>query len=646
VDNPAIALAELMNQRQARLAVEPSLGAPQQNRLASNGRSLAEEQARPRRPAGGSGLPAAATIDDDKHIEAVAALVCGLLGAKVKSLLTRKLRAWPHVLEDADDLGQLAALAFVEGYRQGKVKPDAATQQHTASSVSAYMWGICNHIFIDTLRRNRRAGEPREIAEDGMSGALQDSSPLDRILPEAPEEDDESRLWSVLATVRNRCHPQDIVMTYLMGCGFKSGEVRRLLEVSINLPAIAVRRVGQAVREILGLNSATRQEELQIEDRNHQARNGGVNPGTGGSANPAPLPTLELLKGKYFAELVQRLDSPSARNMFLREAVAALGPAEQLTAEQLLADRQSAIRADGDWSWGLLSARDRRELLTRNARLLRGAGYPDEGKAQKAALKELVANLRHIFKDLDQALLEDDLDWLLPISESLSAVLGTIGEFKEMQQRYRLLLETAQRLGSPRLEMLAQLPHGYAIWTQGDIAGARESLKRTAALARVLNEPRQEAKAEYFLGGVEWAADNCPLAQEHHERCLSICRARGYRRLEARAIGGMAKIHYSLCEYDISEQLQRQALKIMREVGDCREEARCLVNIAVTQLMKGDLEECVRLLHTALEINSEIGDRDLEITALYNLAICHDGMGDFVNSAAVYGQCLTPCALT
>lgn len=629
MNDPASALAELMNQRHGNHAADPSLGRPRQSQTVTTEPHADEDPSQAGLLPESSASPVATEGADAKHIESIAALVCELLGAKAKPWLQRKLRAWPHVLEDADDLGQLAALAFVEGYKLGRVKPDPQTQRHTASSVSAYLWGICNHIFIDTLRRNRPAGEQHDVPFSETANSSQETSPLQRLLPEEPEHDDESRLWSVLTAVRSRCRPQDIVLTYMLGCGFSSGEIRRLLEISINVPANAIKRVGRAVREVLGLDPQAPAAESKGTQRELKDDGGDDGPNGETGSGISSLSALGLLLQKYFTELIHRLDSPPARSMFLREAAAALGSVGSVAVEQSLADRMYAIRADGDWSWGLLSPEERRELLLRDAKLLVGAGIPDEGTAQRNALKKLVSELGEIFQELDKALLGDDLDWLLPIAEHLHVVLGFTSKYKEMRERYRHLLEAARRLNSPRLEMTAQLGFGKALVMLSEYTEACEALERAAGLARELNEPRAEIRALRLLANAAGALGDTERWVELHRKGLSISREIGDRYGEAAALAGLAFAHHSLGELKSSEELQIRALKIRREIGDRQGESHSLGNLgAVYGSMGHDLRsaemytECMMLCH-------DLGDRRGEARALNGLAILHSSHGEY-----------------
>lgn len=204
--------------------------------------------------------PAAdAASPDDAHIDKVARAVQRLLGKQAQPRLSRRLRDWPQVLDAAEDICQLAALAFISAYRQGRIAPDALAGEHTARSVAAYAWGICNRIFANALRRSKpQTAELFEEATgdggDGASASRPGRSRLEELLGDGPG-DSEGRLWEVLCCVEGRCRPEDIIVTYLLASGVTVAEVRQLLDVSTNTPANALRRVGHELRSALGLSS-------------------------------------------------------------------------------------------------------------------------------------------------------------------------------------------------------------------------------------------------------------------------------------------------------------------------------------------------------------------------------------------------------
>lgn len=555
----------------------------------------------------------------DQQIERIAELVCALLGARVKPWLRRKLRAWPEMIEDADDLGQLAALAFVRAYRLGRIKVDVVQRVHTASSVSAYLWGICNKVFVDAVRRSRR--DYRQLDELWVSsaGSGSSTSSLEQFLPGGPGDDEESQVWDVLESVKQSCLPQDIIMTYLLGCGFTSGEVVRLLRLSINMPAKALKRVGLALRQLCGIEPAV---SRRAGGQSGQGSVGTANPGI-----PAPTP-FDLLQQGNYTVLLDVLGSPKARNLFLSEAAAALGSEFQSNTESLAA-RQHAIRASGDWSWGLLPAESRRALLLRDARFLYGSGVPDEGAGQKAAVEKLVAELGNIFQEFDRALLGDDVAWLLPLAELLHVLLGMVSEYKEMRQRYSLLLEAAVRIGSPRLRLLALLGLGRAMTRLGQTTEARELLEQARELARELREPQGESTALWLLALAAWELAEFAAGVELSAESLALARARGDRFGEARALGCQAMIYSGQANYDLALQLQGEALAIRREIGDKAGEATSLGNLAATQGNRGFHTESRDYYAQCRALCMELGDRRGVARATNGLALIHSAMREF-----------------
>lgn len=189
---------------------------------------------------------------EQQHLDKVAQALCHLLGTQALPRLSYRLREWPQIRDEAEDMCQLAALAFIEAYRQDRIAPDAAAGVHTARSVAAYAWGICNRIFAGAVRSRRPLSLSLDQAGDEMA-APQETGTLEELLGHAPG-DSESRLWEVLSAAAGRCRPEDIIVTYLIASGVTVGEIRRLLHLSANTPANAIKRVGRELQVVLGLD--------------------------------------------------------------------------------------------------------------------------------------------------------------------------------------------------------------------------------------------------------------------------------------------------------------------------------------------------------------------------------------------------------
>ncbi|MDQ3024019.1 MAG: hypothetical protein M3R04_06520 [bacterium] len=208
-------------------------------------------------PSGDNGLEGLAP----EHLDSIAKAVQALLSTQVRRRLSARLAQWPRVLDDADDICQLAAIAFVEAYREGRITPDVSGL-HTARSVSGYVWGICSRIFSNMVRRSRPAS--LQYVENEQWGRSLDLPPTTGLKTRATEDtfdllldgapgDEDSRLWDVLRSVEGRCAEKDIIVTYLLASGATSAEVRAVLGLSENVPANALRRVGRRIGEILGI---------------------------------------------------------------------------------------------------------------------------------------------------------------------------------------------------------------------------------------------------------------------------------------------------------------------------------------------------------------------------------------------------------
>ncbi|MCC7478998.1 tetratricopeptide repeat protein [bacterium] len=612
MNNPAEQLAELMNQRTAR------------------------------GPAG---------ADRDAQIERVANALYAALGARAAPAFARKLRSWAQPVEDVDDLQQLAAVAFIRAWQEGRIRPDEAGQ-HTAESVSRYLWGLCNKIFLQIVRRQRDA---LELDAERAPGSLPRSSGLSDLLLEATEADEEQRLWEVLAALQGRCKTEDLVMAWLHGCGFSPGEICLLADVSINMPARALKRVGSSLKELLQLDE---EQPDSGPGKGPAARGPGAAAGgpVRAAAQPPPSPAgakepwmdipIELLAQKMYGELAGRMGRSEFRSRLLEQAAAAFsgpdgkGDAGDGSIADELAARRALMRDNGDWTWGLLSKRERIKLLQRDFGLLRGGGSADGGAAQLAALSRLRPKLQEIYQELNLALEEADLDYLLPCADHLASLLDMSSRFTEAQARYEALLNGARRLDSPRLALLALLGLSQAHWRLGSFGTAREEATAARELAVTLCDRRSEAASLQHLGAVETYEGNFNAAREQYALALVLHRETGNRWGEANTLNKMAVAALSQGELAEARELLKQALGIFRELGDRRSEANCLNNLGLVDNLQSDYAGA-KLLHAqALSIYREIGERLGEANSLGNLGMVENELCNYAAASEHYSQAL------
>ncbi len=608
--NPAVKLAELMNQRDAQA------------------------------PAGSA---------SDARIEQVVQALYATLGAKAAPAFARKLRNWAQPVEDVDDLQQLAAVAFIRAWQEGRIRPDDSGR-HTAESVSRYLWGLCNKIFLQIVRRQRDA---LHLDSAAKPVAKADAGGLADLLLEATEADEEQRLWEVLAALQGRCKPEDLLMAWLHGCGFTPGEICLLTEVSINMPAKALKRVGLGLGELLQLD-----ENQAASGRGPDGREPGSAARGSVRAAAAPLPSpagakepwmdipIELLAQKRYGDLAGRMGSTEFRSRLLEQAAAAFGAAggqgagdDPSTADDL-SKRRALMRDSGDWTWGLLSKRERLKLLQRDFGLLKGSGSADGGAGQLAALSRLRPKLEEIYKELSLALEQADLDYLLPCADHLAGLLDMSSRFTEAEARYAALLEGARRLDNPRLELLARLGLTQALWRQSSFAAAREQATRAQELAVELGDCRGEAASLQHLGAVETNEGNFSAARESYAQALEIHRETGNPWGEASSLKAMAVAAFSQGELGGALELLRQALAAFRELGDRRNEANCLNNLGLIDNLQSNYASAKELHAQALAIYSEIGERLGEANSLGNLGMIENELCNYSAASELYNQTL------
>jgi tetratricopeptide (TPR) repeat protein len=586
----------------------------------------------------------------DAHIEKVAHALYTALGAKAAPVFARKLRNWSQLVEDADDLQQLAAVAFIRAWQEGRIRPDA-DGRHSAESVSRYLWGVCNNIFLQIVRRQRASLEFDAGREKGKADS---GGGLAALLVEAAEADEEQRLWEVLAALEGRCKPEDLLMAWLHGCGFTPGEICLLADVSINMPAKALRRVGRGLRELLMLEEAPTSSGagLATSVRGMDARASGalrrplpIRLALTGEREPWMDIPIELLAQKKYGELARRMGDTGFRSRLLEQAAAAFGPAggegraDGPTADDLAA-RRALMRESGDWTWGLLTKRERLVLLQRDFGLLKGSGIPDGGAAQLSALNRLRPRLREIYRELNLAMDESDLEYLLHCAGHLSSLLDMSSRFKEAEARYQALLEGARRLEVRRLELLALLGLTQAHWRQSSYAEARTLAAAARDLAIELGDRQSEAASLYHLGAVENNKGDFTPARELFTQSLAIYREIGNRWGEANTLNSMAIASFSQDDLPGARELLAQSLVVFRELGDRRNEAHCLNNLGLLENLQGSCTAARQLHEQALTIYHELGDRLGEANSLGNLGMVENELCNYVAASEFYSQTL------
>jgi hypothetical protein len=355
----------------------------------------------------------------------------------------------------------------------------------------------------------------------------------------------------------------------------------------------------------------------------------------------SPTPLELLLSGRY-QELLARMRNPAARGQLLAEVVGAQGP-PGAPADAVLELRQLNMLAAGDWSWGLLTAQQRRQFLVRDAALLRGSGTPDAGAAQIAALTRLKGELGNLYDSLDLALQEGDLGWLMPLAEHLADLLEITGEFASMQERYTALLQAARKLDCPPLELHARLGLSLALSRLGLFVEAQAQANPAALLAQALGDAKLRAAALHLDGSAKAMAGDYAAARTLLSQALDLRRELGERHGVIATMSNLAYVEQCQGRGTESRALLNEALEVCRELGDRRGEAMFLQNLGSLAYGAGEYGSAHELAGQALSIYRELDERRGIAAALCALGFAQYGAGSFAAAREQLLQALAAC---
>jgi predicted ATPase/class 3 adenylate cyclase len=300
-------------------------------------------------------------------------------------------------------------------------------------------------------------------------------------------------------------------------------------------------------------------------------------------------------------------------------------------AREATAFRRVALQAHAAYCAALLEAEGPR---------LSGAGEPDGGAGQHAALQRFRLEFENLLAALDTALAEGAVAWLLAQARHLGKYLDTTSAFQRMDETYQRLLAAAQQLQAAELELQARLGLGMAAFRRGRYAPAEEQAAAAAALARALGEDAALASA-LRLGATALSFHGGSAAAEPAlEESLALCCRAGDRRGENAALLSLGVVAYNQGRYAEARGFYLQALGILRELGDRRNEARLLVNLANVEYQLRDLAEARRLQEQAIAALRESGDRQGEANALSNLGAVEFREGRLEEARALFVRAL------
>jgi predicted ATPase/DNA-binding CsgD family transcriptional regulator len=302
--------------------------------------------------------------------------------------------------------------------------------------------------------------------------------------------------------------------------------------------------------------------------------------------------------------------------------------------------RQQTLRAAMDWSYDLLTERER--ALLRRLSIFAG------GWTLEAAEAICPGN------GIETA---DILDLLASLADKSLVLVET----RTGEARYRLL-ETIRQYSRDKLDesgdtVTVQDRHlewylGLAERADAELRGPRQE----AWLERL------EAEHDNLRVALEWSGAKAQ-GTDAELRLAGALRwfwfIRGYwsegrRRLEAalrrrdeapsvalaRALQGAGRLARFQGHYDRARALSEEGLAVSRRLGDGESRVWFLISLGAVELHQGDFARAAALFEESLSLARTLGDRGLISTALTDLGVVARIQGDFVRAEALLAESL------
>ena len=340
-----------------------------------------------------------------------------------------------------------------------------------------------------------------------------------------------------------------------------------------------------------------------------------------------------------------------------------------------LPERQRTLRATIEWSYGLLSDRQR-ELHEGLAVFAGGCTLADAravvgGPRFLADLESLVA-LSLLRSDAADG--EVRLSMLETVREHAVSRLVSEGRFEELRQRHaERFLELAARAedelaGSRQSDWLARLEsdldniRAALDWclTSGRV---EDALKAISALGRFWRAHGRVREARRWLStglalsndlpddvraDALWTAARQATAQGAFEEAVPLLeeaadtfRRLGRSRHAAFALSELGWVVLERGEVDEAEALCKEALALAEESGDVRARSGALRVLSDVFTARDDLLRAIELQEEALALRRTLGDPLLVSDATYHLGVSLSRMGEIDRARLAFGESLS-----
>ena len=340
-----------------------------------------------------------------------------------------------------------------------------------------------------------------------------------------------------------------------------------------------------------------------------------------------------------------------------------------------LPERQRTLRATIEWSYGLLS--DRQRELHEGLAIFAGGCTLADARALTATGQHFLADLEAL---VAWSLLRSDvtagdvrLSMLETVREHAVARIAESGRLDDFQRRHAerfLELATtaeAELAGPQHAEWLDRLEgeldniRAALDWLLSS-GRAEDALRMTAALSRFWHAHAHITEARRWLSvGLElagdvpdetraaalWTAAQQASGQSDWEAAGSLLEeardlygAAGLRRDESLALSFLSFVAQRRNDLAGAATYAEDAIAIARDLGDARAESAAVMALGDVRASEGDHEAAIGLYEQGVELRRGLGDPVLVADAVYNLGLIAFYGGDYARARAVFEESL------
>lgn len=358
--------------------------------------------------------------------------------------------------------------------------------------------------------------------------------------------------------------------------------------------------------------------------------------------------------------------------------------------------RQRALRSAIDWSFDLLSERER--AIFRRLSVLLGE-YTREAILEVVACKDTAQDVASPVEELSAAVIEEGLVSLVDKSLVTVSLARHRHQSGDPGSRFYSMLETIREYASAKLHESMEEPAlrrqhalyymGLAEQAQTFLQGSEQALwlerlevahdNLRAALDHLLANRRSEmalrlssalwrfwylrghitegkrwlakaleqkegvppailADALNAAGNLAWASGDFEYARPAYQECLAICEATGDKRGMSRPLNNLAVLAHAQGDYPRAIEYFEKSLALKRELGDIVGTASSLNGLGVVVQEQGDYERARALHNECLQIWKETGSKHGLASSLTNLGITVASQGDTAYARALYEE--------